>query len=64
MFRVFSDNKTEEDVATEGRIIQEMLDIVQQRNNLVSLLESDRQRYKEEDRDLEAQILTLKQNHH
>uniref|UniRef100_A0A8D9F132 Protein-methionine sulfoxide oxidase MICAL3 n=1 Tax=Cacopsylla melanoneura TaxID=428564 RepID=A0A8D9F132_9HEMI len=58
------ENKTEEDVAIEGRIIQEMLDIVQQRNNLVSLLETDRQRYKEEDQDLEAQILTLKQTHH
>lgn len=41
---ISTENKTEEDVATEGRIIQQMLDIVQQRNHLVSLLENDRQR--------------------
>lgn len=58
------EDKTEADVAVEGRLIQQMLDIVQQRNHLVSLLEADRHRYKEEDKDLEAQILTLKQSHH
>lgn len=60
--RMEKEHKTEEDVAIEGRIIKEMLDIVQQRHNLVSLEESDRQRYKEEDKDLEAQILALKQH--
>uniref|UniRef100_A0A1B6D4D3 F-actin monooxygenase n=1 Tax=Clastoptera arizonana TaxID=38151 RepID=A0A1B6D4D3_9HEMI len=49
--------KTEEEVAKEGRILREMLQIVERRDALIALLEEDRQRYKEEDKDLEAQML-------
>ncbi|PSN38132.1 hypothetical protein C0J52_08223, partial [Blattella germanica] len=50
-------NKTSEDVAKEAQILSEMLEIVERRDSLIALLEEDRQRYQEEDRDLEAQML-------
>ncbi|XP_069686571.1 F-actin-monooxygenase Mical isoform X3 [Periplaneta americana] len=50
-------DKTNEDVVKEGQILREMLDIVERRDSLIALLEEDRQRYQEEDRDLEAQML-------
>ncbi|GLH15588.1 Uncharacterized protein GBIM_20010 [Gryllus bimaculatus] len=50
-------NKTSEDVAKEGQILGEMLEIVERRDSLIALLEEDRQRYQEEDRDFEAQML-------
>nr|XP_018895758.1 PREDICTED: protein-methionine sulfoxide oxidase Mical isoform X3 [Bemisia tabaci] len=50
-------SKTEEDVAKEGRILREMLEIVERRDSLIALMEADRQRYKEEDKDFEAQML-------
>ncbi|XP_067012830.2 uncharacterized protein Mical isoform X2 [Anabrus simplex] len=49
--------KTNEDVAKEGQILGEMLEIVERRDSLIALLEEDRQRYQEEDRDFEAQML-------
>ncbi|XP_052124565.1 F-actin-monooxygenase Mical [Frankliniella occidentalis] len=50
-------SKTGDDVATEGRILSEMLEIVERRDSLIARLEADRQRYQEEDKDLEAQML-------
>lgn len=37
-------SKTGDDVATEGRILSEMLEIVQKRDSLIARLEADRQR--------------------
>ncbi|XP_023714226.1 protein-methionine sulfoxide oxidase mical3a isoform X4 [Cryptotermes secundus] len=50
-------SKSSEDVVKEGQILREMLEIVERRDSLIALLEEDRQRYQEEDRDLEAQML-------
>ncbi|KAJ1523620.1 hypothetical protein ONE63_001463 [Megalurothrips usitatus] len=50
-------SKTGDDVATEGRILSEMLEIVEKRDSLIARLEADRQRYQEEEKDLEAQML-------
>ncbi|XP_054289539.1 F-actin-monooxygenase Mical-like isoform X2 [Macrosteles quadrilineatus] len=50
--------KTNEEVASEGRILREMLEIVERRDSLITQLEEDRQRYKEEDKDLEAEMLS------
>lgn len=42
---VFSDKtKTSEEVASEGRILREMLEIVERRDSLITQLEEDRQR--------------------
>ncbi|KAI5126012.1 [F-Actin]-Monooxygenase Mical3 [Manis pentadactyla] len=50
--------KTEEELSEEKRILNEMLDVVEQRDSLVALLEEQRLREKEEDRDLEAVMLS------
>nr|XP_015208646.1 PREDICTED: protein-methionine sulfoxide oxidase MICAL3 isoform X4 [Lepisosteus oculatus] len=50
--------KTEEELAEEKRILNEMLDVVEQRDSLVALLEEQRLREKEEDKDLEAVMLS------
>lgn len=50
-------SKSSEDVVKEGEILREILEIVEQRDSLIALLEEDRQRYQEEDKDLEAQML-------
>ncbi|XP_051175547.1 F-actin-monooxygenase Mical isoform X2 [Leptopilina boulardi] len=50
-------NKTSADVKKEGEILTEMLEIVAKRDSLIALLEEERQRYQDEDRDLEAQML-------
>uniref|UniRef100_A0A8D1ALZ3 F-actin monooxygenase n=2 Tax=Sus scrofa TaxID=9823 RepID=A0A8D1ALZ3_PIG len=50
--------KTEEELSEEKRILNEMLDVVEQRDALVALLEEQRLREKEEDRDLEAAMLS------
>ncbi len=42
----------------EKQILNEMLDVVEQRDSLVALLEEQRLREKEEDKDLEAVMLT------
>ncbi|XP_039287410.1 F-actin-monooxygenase Mical [Nilaparvata lugens] len=49
--------KTAEEMAKEAQILQEMLQIVQRRDELLALLEEERHRYQEEDKDLEAQML-------
>ncbi|XP_076636191.1 molecule interacting with CasL isoform X2 [Colletes latitarsis] len=49
--------KTTADVKKEGEILTEMLEIVAKRDSLIALLEKERQRYQDEDRDLEAQML-------
>lgn len=50
--------KTEEELAEEKKILNEMLDVVEQRDSLVALLEEQRLREKEEDKDLEAAMLS------
>uniref|UniRef100_A0A0P4W1M8 BMERB domain-containing protein n=1 Tax=Scylla olivacea TaxID=85551 RepID=A0A0P4W1M8_SCYOL len=49
--------KSREDIDREGTILAEMLSILEQKDALVTMLEEDRQRYMEEDRDLEAVML-------
>ncbi|NXY14757.1 MICA3 monooxygenase, partial [Atrichornis clamosus] len=50
--------KTDEELSEEKRILNEMLDVVEQRDSLVALLEEQRLREKEEDKDLEAVMLS------
>ncbi|KAM9312985.1 F-actin-monooxygenase MICAL3 [Gastrophryne carolinensis] len=50
--------KTEPELAEEKRILNEMLDVVEQRDALVALLEEQRLREKEEDNDLEEVMLS------
>ncbi len=50
--------KSEEELAEEKQILNEMLEVVEQRDSLVALLEEQRLREKEEDKDLEAVMLT------
>lgn len=49
--------KTEEELSEEKMILNEMLEVVEQRDSLVALLEEQRLREKEEDKDLEAAML-------
>ncbi|XP_059469420.1 F-actin-monooxygenase Mical isoform X2 [Neocloeon triangulifer] len=51
------EHKSSQDVEEEGKILSEILEIVEQRNSLNNQLEEDRQRYSEEDKELEAQML-------
>lgn len=50
--------KTEKELAKEKQILNEMLEVVEQRNDLVALLEEQRLQEKEEDKDLEAVMLS------
>ncbi|XP_053318439.1 F-actin-monooxygenase MICAL3 isoform X18 [Spea bombifrons] len=50
--------KSEQELADEKRILNEMLDVVEQRDALVALLEEQRLREKEEDKDLEEVMLS------
>lgn len=50
--------KTETELAQEKQILNEMLEVVEQRDALVALLEEQRLREKEEDKDLEAVMLS------
>ncbi|XP_036440847.1 protein-methionine sulfoxide oxidase mical3a isoform X3 [Colossoma macropomum] len=50
--------KTEAELAEEKQILNEMLEVVEQRDSLVALLEEQRLREKEEDKDLEAVMLS------
>ncbi|XP_077372735.1 protein-methionine sulfoxide oxidase mical3a isoform X8 [Festucalex cinctus] len=50
--------KTEKELAQEKQILNEMLDVVEQRDALVALLDEQRLREKEEDKDLEAVMLS------
>lgn len=45
-------------MSEEKKILNEMLDVVEQRDALVALLEEQRLREKEEDKDLEAVMLS------
>ncbi|XP_045867514.1 F-actin-monooxygenase MICAL3 isoform X5 [Meles meles] len=50
--------KTEDELSEEKKILNEMLEVVEQRDALVALLEEQRLREKEEDKDLEAVMLS------
>nr|XP_054589636.1 protein-methionine sulfoxide oxidase mical3a isoform X10 [Nothobranchius furzeri] len=50
--------KSEKELAQEKQILSEMLEVVEQRDALVALLEEQRLREKEEDKDLEAVMLS------
>ncbi|XP_055011975.1 protein-methionine sulfoxide oxidase mical3a isoform X2 [Boleophthalmus pectinirostris] len=50
--------KTEQELAQEKQILNEMLEVVEQRDSLVALLEEQRLREKEEDKDLEEVMLS------
>nr|XP_008108693.1 PREDICTED: protein-methionine sulfoxide oxidase MICAL3 isoform X3 [Anolis carolinensis] len=50
--------KTDDELSEEKRILNEMLEVVEQRDSLVALLEEQRLREKEEDKDLEAVMLS------
>ncbi|XP_004633447.1 F-actin-monooxygenase MICAL3 isoform X20 [Octodon degus] len=50
--------KTEDELSEEKKILNEMLEVVEQRDSLVALLEEQRLREKEEDKDLEAAMLS------
>lgn len=50
--------KSDEELSEEKRILNEMLEVVEQRDSLVALLEEQRLREKEEDKDLEAVMLS------
>ncbi|XP_063114711.1 F-actin-monooxygenase MICAL3 isoform X16 [Cavia porcellus] len=50
--------KTEGELSEEKKILNEMLEVVEQRDSLVALLEEQRLREKEEDKDLEAAMLS------
>ncbi|XP_036365724.1 F-actin-monooxygenase MICAL3 isoform X8 [Octopus sinensis] len=51
-------SKTSDQVEAEKRILAELLEVVEERDALVSMLEEDRLREREEDRDLEGIMLT------
>ncbi|KAK2918103.1 hypothetical protein Q8A73_004849 [Channa argus] len=50
--------KSEKELAQEKQILNEMLEVVEQRDALVALLEEQRLREKEEDKDLESVMLS------
>uniref|UniRef100_A0A8D3AGS2 F-actin monooxygenase n=1 Tax=Scophthalmus maximus TaxID=52904 RepID=A0A8D3AGS2_SCOMX len=50
--------KTDKELAQERQILNEMLEVVEQRDALVALLEEQRLREKEEDKDLEGVMLS------
>ncbi|KAM8974754.1 F-actin-monooxygenase MICAL3 isoform 1-T1 [Pelodytes ibericus] len=50
--------KTEQELSDEKKILNEMLDVVEQRDALVALLEEQRLQEKEEDKDLEEVMLS------
>uniref|UniRef100_A0A4W3ICD1 F-actin monooxygenase n=1 Tax=Callorhinchus milii TaxID=7868 RepID=A0A4W3ICD1_CALMI len=54
--------KSSAELGEEKRILNEMLEVVEQRDSLVALLEEQRLREKEEDKDLEAVMLTKSYN--
>ncbi|XP_067856078.1 F-actin-monooxygenase MICAL3-like isoform X2 [Heptranchias perlo] len=54
--------KSSEELSDEKRILNEMLEVVEQRDALVALLEEQRLREKEEDKDLEAVMLSKSYN--
>ncbi|MGH0143425.1 UNVERIFIED_CONTAM: hypothetical protein FKN15_040435 [Acipenser sinensis] len=56
--KVFYHLKTQEELAEEKHILNEMLEVVEQRDSLVALLEEQRLSEREEDKDLEEVMLS------
>ncbi|MGY0406642.1 hypothetical protein, partial [Pseudoalteromonas sp. SYSU M81241] len=54
------DQKTDEDKEQEERLLQQLVDLVNQRSLIVDCQDEDRIRYEEEDRDI-AEILAKKE---
>ncbi|XP_041351912.1 F-actin-monooxygenase MICAL3-like isoform X2 [Gigantopelta aegis] len=50
-------SKTEEQMTNEKRILDELLEVVEQRDSLVAMLDEDRLREQEEDKDLQDMML-------
>ncbi|XP_025097705.1 F-actin-monooxygenase MICAL3-like [Pomacea canaliculata] len=50
-------DKTPEDIEEEGQLLDELLDVVEQRNALVAMLEEERLREQQEDRELEDMMV-------
>ena len=48
MFVFAESSKTDGEIAEEGKLLDELLDVVEQRNNLVAMLEEDRVRWVKE----------------
>ncbi len=51
------DSRSPESVLREGEVLKELLEISEHREKLQAMLERDRKRYQQEDRDIEAQML-------
>ncbi|XP_070189268.1 protein-methionine sulfoxide oxidase mical3a-like [Littorina saxatilis] len=49
--------KTPDEIEDEGHLLDELLDVVEQRNSLVAMLEEDRLREQQEDRELENMMV-------
>ena len=45
LFASSESEKSEVEIAAEGHLLEELLDVVEQRNNLVAMLEEDRLRW-------------------
>ena len=54
---IMLDSRSPEHVIREGEILRELLDISEQREKLASMLARDQQRYREEDADIQAQMI-------
>ncbi|XP_012938607.1 protein-methionine sulfoxide oxidase mical3b [Aplysia californica] len=55
--RPIKSKKSEVDIAAEGQLLEELLDVVEQRNTLVAMLEEDRLREQKEDNELKDMML-------
>ncbi|XP_033740266.1 protein-methionine sulfoxide oxidase mical3b-like isoform X3 [Pecten maximus] len=55
-FAILDIVKTQEQAAEEKRILDELLQVVEERNNLVAMLEEDRLREREEDSELQSMM--------
>ncbi|XP_059096471.1 F-actin-monooxygenase MICAL3-like isoform X1 [Tigriopus californicus] len=54
---IMLDSRSPESVLREGEILKELLENSERREQLIALLEKDKQRYQKEDKDIEAQML-------
>lgn len=54
---IMLDSRSPESVLREGEILKELLENSEKREQLIALLEKDKQRYQKEDKDIEAQML-------
>ena len=50
------DSRSNDSVSREGHILKELLSIAEQREKLQNMLRNDKQRYIQEDQDIEAQM--------